>query len=412
MFDDNRLKIQELYLCGMQPLRQTFLRYNAQTSDAPLLLEFSRAEGVFLYDSQGKQYLDLISGIGVSNVGHGHPRVVAAVREQAGRFMHLMVYGEFVQAPQVRYAEKLAGLLPEKLSCVYFTNSGAESVEGALKLAKRSTGRNEIIACRNSYHGSTQGALSVMGNEEYKQAYRPLLPGIQFIRFNRHKDLSLIRPETACVILETIQGEAGIRVPEKEYLKALRARCHETGTLLILDEIQTGMGRTGSLFAFEQYGIEPDILLTAKALGGGMPLGAFIASPAIMQHLSYDPPLGHITTFGGHPVCCAAGLAALEVLLEEDLAAKANEKGGLFRKLLQHPAIREFRGAGLLMALEFESFEQNKAVIDRCIEKGVITDWFLHDSRSMRLAPPLTIREEQIRDACSVILESIEEVIN
>ncbi|HYH56479.1 MAG TPA: aspartate aminotransferase family protein [Anseongella sp.] len=391
----------------MQPLRQRFLQYNAQTSGDPLLLEFERAEGIYLYDASGKKYTDLISGIGVSNVGHSHPRVVAAVQQQAARFMHLMVYGEFVQAPQVAFAEKLAGLLPGNLRTVYFTNSGAEATEGALKLAKRFTGRTEIIACKNSYHGSTQGALSVMGNEDYKAAFRPLLPGVRFIGFNRKEDLPLITRETACVIIEAIQGEAGVRIPDKGYLQALRRRCHETGALLILDEIQTGFGRSGSLFAFEQSGLIPDILLIAKALGGGMPLGAFIASGEIMNSLSQDPALGHITTFGGHPVSCAAGLAALEVLLEENLPARAAEKHLLFKELLQHPAIRQFRGAGLLMALEFESFEQNKAIIDRCIEKGVITDWFLHDSRSMRLAPPLVITEEQIREACGIILESV-----
>lgn len=392
----------------MQPLRQRFLQYNAQTSDAPLLLEFEKAEGIYLYDTAGKRYSDLISGIGVANVGHSHPKVVEAVQQQAAKFMHLMVYGEFVQGPQVLFAEKLAAKLPEELRTVYFCNSGAEATEGAMKLAKRFTGQAEIIACRNSYHGSTQGALSVMGNEEYKYAFRPLLPGIQFIEFNRQEDLSEITSETACVIIEAIQGEAGVRVPDIDYIKSLRKRCNETGTLLIVDEIQTGFGRSGTLFAFEQFGISPDILLLAKALGGGMPLGAFIASQQMMECLSHDPVLGHITTFGGHPVSCAAGLAALEVLLEEELVAGVAEKHQLFKSLLKHPLIKEFRGAGLLMALEFESFEQNKAIIDGCINRGVITDWFLHDSRSMRLAPPLIITEDQIREACGVILESIQ----
>lgn len=392
----------------MQPLRQRFLQYNAQTSDAPLLLEFQRAEGIYLYDPAGKAYMDLISGIGVANLGHSHPQVVDALQRQAARFMHLMVYGEFVQGPQVLFAEKLAALLPEKLRTVYFTNSGAEATEGALKLAKRATGRPEIIACKNSYHGSTHGALSVMGNEEYKAAFRPLLPGVRFIGFNREEDLARITRETACVIIEAVQGEAGIRIPDQGYLTALRHRCTETGALLILDEIQTGLGRTGSLFAFEHYGIEPDILLTAKALGGGMPLGAFIASAELMKTLSHDPVLGHITTFGGHPVSCAAGMAALQALLDENLIAGVSAKHRLFRELLQHPAINEFRGAGLLMAIEFDSFQRNKAIIDRCIAGGVITDWFLHDSRSMRLAPPLTITEEEIRRACEVILESID----
>ncbi|QEC52355.1 acetylornithine/succinyldiaminopimelate/putrescine aminotransferase [Anseongella ginsenosidimutans] len=391
----------------MQPLRQRFLQYNAQTSDAPLLLEFERAEGIYLYDAAGKKYTDLISGIGVGNAGHSHPKIVEAVQQQAAKFMHLMVYGEFVQGPQVRFAEKLAAQLPETLRTVYFTNSGAEATEGAMKLAKRFTGRREIIACRNSYHGSTQGALSVMGNEEYKSAFRPLLPGVRFIGFNQEADLSAVTGETACVIVETIQGEAGVRIPQRTYMQALRRRCDETGALLILDEIQAGFGRSGTLFAFEQFGVIPDVLLLAKALGGGMPLGAFIASADIMRSLRQNPVLGHITTFGGHPVSCAAGLAALNVLLEENLVAGVAEKHRLFKSLLKHPKIKEFRGAGLLMAIEFESFDQNKAIIDRCIEKGVITDWFLHDSCSMRLAPPLIITEEQIREACAVILESL-----
>jgi len=322
--------------------------------------------------------------------------------------MHLMVYGEYVQTPQVRFAEKLVSLLPEGLQSVYFTNSGAEAVEGALKLARRFTGRPNIIACKNSYHGSTQGALSVMGNEEFKQAYRPLLPGVQFIRFNKAEDLDLINGQTACVIIETIQGEAGIRVPDVAYMQALRAKCTETGTLLILDEIQAAFGRTGKLFAFEHFDIVPDILLLAKALGGGMPAGAFIASNTVMSALKENPILGHITTFGGHPVCCASGLAALEVLLDEKLCESVATKEALFRELLVHPAIKEVRGNGLMLAVELESFELNKKIIDRCIANGVVTDWFLHCSNSMRLAPPLIITEDEIRKACAVIIEAIE----
>ncbi|MBS1529375.1 MAG: aspartate aminotransferase family protein, partial [Bacteroidetes bacterium] len=292
----------------MLSLRQLFLANNAQTTDFPLLLEFEHAQGIYMYDKEGRHYIDLISGIGVSNLGHGHPYVVNAIKEQLEKYMHLMVYGEYVQSPQVRFAEKLVSLLPPALTSVYFVNSGAEATEGALKLAKRYTGRSEIVACHNSYHGSTHGALSVMGNEEYKQAYRPLLPGVKFVRFNEPGDLELITSETACVIIETVQGEAGVRVPEKAYMHALRNRCNETGTLLILDEIQCAMGRTGTLFAFEHFDIIPDILLLAKAMGGGMPLGAFITSNQIMDALKENPILGHITTFGGHPVCCAAGL--------------------------------------------------------------------------------------------------------
>jgi len=392
----------------MPTLRQLFLSHNAQTTDFPLLLEFERAEGIYMYDKEGKAYIDLISGIGVSNLGHSNPYVVNAIKEQLDKYMHLMVYGEYVQTPQVRFAEKLISLLPQNLQSVYFTNSGAEAVEGAIKLAKRFTGRREIIAFYNSYHGSTHGALSVMGNEEFKQAYRPLLPGVNFIRFNNPGDLDKINDQTACVIIETIQGEAGVRVPGMDYMRALRKRCNETGTLLILDEIQAAFGRTGHLFAFEHFDIVPDILLLAKALGGGMPVGAFIASNVVMSALKENPILGHITTFGGHPVCCAAGLAALEVLLNENLVATVAEKAQLFRKTLVHPSIKEIRGKGLMLAIEFESFELNKKIIDRCIAHGVITDWFLHCSNAMRIAPPLIITHDEIKNACSVILEAVE----
>jgi acetylornithine/N-succinyldiaminopimelate aminotransferase len=391
----------------MPTLRQLFLANNAQTTNFPLLLEFERAEGIYMYNKQDKGYMDLISGIGVSNLGHSNPYVVNAIKEQVDKYMHLMVYGEYVQTPQVRFAEKLVSLLPSTLQSVYFTNSGAEAVEGALKLAKRFTGRQQIIAFHNSYHGSTHGALSVMGNEEFKQAYRPLLPGINFISFNKIGDLEKINNETACVIVETIQGEAGIRVADVAYMQALRTRCNETGTLLILDEIQAAFGRTGKLFAFEHYGIVPDILLLAKALGGGMPVGAFIASNTIMSAIKENPILGHITTFGGHPVCCAAGLAALEVLLNEKLSETVAGKEALFRQLLVHPAIKEVRGKGLMLAVEMESFEFNKKVIDLCIENGVITDWFLHCSNAMRIAPPLIITQNEIKNACKVILEAI-----
>jgi len=372
-----------------------------------LLLEFERADGVYLYDKDGRAFIDLISGIGVSNLGHSHPYVVNAVKNQVDKYMHLMVYGEYVQTPQVRFAEKLVSLLPDNLQSVYFTNSGAEAVEGALKLAKRFTGRQQILAFKNSYHGSTHGALSVMGNEEFKQAYRPLLPGISFGRFNNMEDLCLITAETACVIIETIQGEAGIRVPDKAYLQTLRKRCDDLGVLLILDEIQAAFGRTGTLFAFQHFDVVPDILLLAKALGGGMPIGAFIASHKIMSVLTENPILGHITTFGGHPVCCAAGLAALEALLNEQLIGAVDEKEALFRKLLVHPQIKDIRGKGLMLAIEFEHFDLNKKIIDRCIEKGVITDWFLHCSNSMRIAPPLIITRQQIEKACNVILEAV-----
>ncbi|RYZ95067.1 MAG: aspartate aminotransferase family protein [Moraxellaceae bacterium] len=391
----------------MPTLRQLFLANNAQTTNFPLLLEFERAKGVYLYDVEGKEYIDLISGIGVSNLGHGHPDVVKAIKDQVDKYMHLMVYGEYVQTPQVRFAEKLVSVLPDNLQSVYFVNSGAEAVEGALKLAKRFTGRTEIIACHNSYHGSTHGALSVMGSDEFKQGYGPLLPGVSFIHFNNVDDLQQITTQTACVIIETIQGEAGVHVPDAGYLQALRKRCDDTGTLLILDEIQTAFGRTGKLFAFEHFGIVPDILLLAKALGGGMPAGAFIASDAIMSAIKENPILGHITTFGGHPVCCAAGLASLEVLLKENLIAQVAEKEALFRLLLVHPAIKQIRGKGLMLAIELENFELNKKIIDCCIENGIITDWFLHCSNAMRIAPPLIISHAEIKKACTMILNAI-----
>ena len=361
-----------------------------------------------MYNSEGKAYIDLISGIGVSNLGHSNHKIIEAIKQQVDKYMHLMVYGEYVQTPQVKFAEKLISVFPKNLQSVYFTNSGAEAVEGALKLAKRFTGRHQIIAFHNSYHGSTHGALSVMGNEEYKQAYRPLLPGVNFIRFNNIDDLNQITEETACVIIETVQGEAGIRVPDIAYMQALRAKCTETGTLLILDEIQAAFARTGKLFGFEHFGIVPDILLLAKALGGGMPVGAFAASHTIMSALKENPILGHITTFGGHPVCCAAGLAALEVLLEEKLCDQVAEKEALIRSILVHPSIKQIRGKGLMLAAELESFDLNKKIIDRCIEHGVIVDWFLHCSNAMRIAPPLIITHDEIRKACEVILEAVE----
>jgi acetylornithine/N-succinyldiaminopimelate aminotransferase len=390
--------------------RQLFLRHNAQTTDFPLMIEIEKAEGLYMYSPDGKRYMDLISGIGVSSIGHRHPRVVAAVKDQLDHYMHLMVYGEYVQTPQVKFAEKLAAVLPDNLSSVYFVNSGAEAVEGAMKLAKRYTGRSEIISCIHSYHGSTQGALSLMGNEEFKNAYRPLLPGVRQVRFGSVEDLQLITTQTAAIVIETIQGEAGIQTATPLYWKALQARCRETGTLLVLDEIQCGFGRTGTLFAFEHYGIVPDILLLAKAMGGGMPIGAFISSAEIMASLKENPILGHITTFGGHPVCCAAGLANLEVLLEEKMHHTVAAKEQLFRSLLVHPEIREIRGKGLMLAIGLKDFDFNKKVIDECIAQGIIVDWFLHNSNSMRIAPPLIITEQEIREACQVILSAIDQV--
>lgn len=393
----------------MMTNRQLFLNYMAQTSATPLMLEIERAQGVYLYATNGKKYLDLIAGISVSNLGHSHPQVVEAVKNQAEKYMHLMVYGEFVESPQVMYAKRLSEILPPHLKNIYFTNSGSEATEGALKLAKRFTGRTGMVSFKNAYHGSTQGALSVMGDESFKRKFRPLLPDTLQLNFGVSSEIEKISEHHALVIVETIQGEAGVHLPSKEFLQQLRNRCSETGTLLILDEIQTGMGRTGKLFAFEHYGIEPDILLLAKAFGGGMPLGAFISSKEIMQSLSENPVLGHITTFGGQPVCCAAGLAALNVLLENELTAQVEAKGALMEKLLKHPDIKAVRRKGLLMALEFENYTQNKKIIDRCIDRGVLTDWFLFAPHCMRIAPPLIISEDEIREACRIILGGIEE---
>ena len=385
--------------------RELFLQHVAQTSDAPLALEIVAAEGCKMYDRQGKEYIDVISGISVCNVGHRNPKVVQAIKDQLDKYMHIMVYGELVESPQVQYATRLASLLPATLNSVYFTSSGAEATEGAMKLAKRLTGRSNMVAFHDSYHGSTQGALSVMGSEYWRNAYRPLIPGIRHVHHNSMASLDAIDAHTACVIAEPIQAERGVMVPSIEWMKMLRQRCDETGALLVLDEIQTGFGRTGTLFAFEQFEIVPDIILLGKALGGGMPLGAFVASKEMMDSFTLNPVLGHITTFGGHPVCCAGGLAALEFLIEEKLMDQIQKKELLFRELLKHPAIKSFRSAGLLMAIEFDTWDTNKKIIDLCISKGVFTDWFLFASHCMRLAPPLIIEEDEIRKACAIILE-------
>jgi acetylornithine/N-succinyldiaminopimelate aminotransferase len=384
--------------------RALFLQHNAQTSPAPLAIEMVKAEGCRMWDAEGREYLDLIAGISVCNVGHRHPKVIEAIQQQLEKYMHLMVYGELVQSPQVQYAKLLTDHLPSSLNSVYFTNSGTEATEGAMKLAKRVTGRTEMVAFNNSYHGSTQGALSAMGSEYWRNAYRPLLPGIHHANYNSFEALELITTNTACVIAETIQAEAGVNAPLKEWIVALKNKCRETGALLILDEIQCGFGRNGTLWAFEQFNIVPDILLLGKALGGGMPLGAFIADKKLMDALADNPVLGHITTFGGHPVCCAAGMAAMNVLLNENLLAGVYAKEQLFQSLLQHPTIKALRSRGLLMAVEFEDFERTKQIIDTCIEAGVFTDWFLFAPNCMRIAPPLTIREEEIYKACSIIL--------
>jgi acetylornithine/succinyldiaminopimelate/putrescine aminotransferase len=373
------------------------------------MLEVERAEGVFIFDTSSKRYFDFISGISVSNVGHRHPHVIDAIQDQLNRYLHVMVYGEFIQNPQVKLASKLAGLLPYPLDSVYFVNSGSEAVEGALKLAKRITNRTEIISFTNAYHGSSHGALSVMGNEFFKQAYRPLLPDIRVIHFNKESELEQITDKTACVIAETFQGEAGALVPDFDWLLKLRKRCGQTGTLLILDEIQTGFGRTGTMFAFEQAKIVPDILLVAKGMGGGLPIGAFIASREHMQQLTHNPVLGHITTFGGNALCCAAALATIEVILNENLIEQVAEKERLIRSLLVHPQILEIKGKGLLLAAEFGSVERSLAVMLNCFKLGLITDWFLFADTCLRISPPLTITREQITEACGIFIQAVEE---
>ncbi|WP_421942667.1 aspartate aminotransferase family protein [Pedobacter sp.] len=392
--------------------RQLFLQHNAQTSPEPLMLEFVRAKGVYIYDSSDKKHLDLIAGIGVSNVGHCHPAVVKAIQKQAETYMHLMVYGEYVQTPQVNFAKALADILPETLSCTYFLNSGTEAVEGAMKLAKRYTGRKGFIACKNAYHGSTQGAESLMESDFYSSGYGPFLPNVSFIEHNKLSDLDKITDDIAAVFIEPIQGEAGIRVADLAYMQALKNKCEETKTLLIFDEIQSGFGRSGKMFAFEHYNIIPDVLLLAKGIGGGMPIGAFISSLEIMSVLSHSPILGHMTTFGGHPVCCAAGLATLRTLVDNHIVDEVEEKGQLFKNLLVHSAIKEIRGRGLMLAVEFENFEINKKIIDACILDGVLSDWFLHCSNSMRIAPPLIISKEEIEEACHIILRNINLVVS
>jgi acetylornithine/succinyldiaminopimelate/putrescine aminotransferase len=385
-----------------------FLNHIAQTSPHPVLIKIERAEGVYLYSPEGKKYIDLISGIGVSNIGHRHPHVVKAIKDQVDKHLHVMVYGEYIQSTPNLLAQKLVSLLPSNLNCCYFVNSGTEANEGALKLAKRYTGRTEIISFKKSYHGSTHGSLSVSGNEVKKNAFRPLLPDVKFLEFNNQKDLEQITNRTACVIVETIQGDAGVRIPSKNYMKLLRQRCDETGALLILDEIQCGVGRTGTLFAFEQFEIVPDILTLAKAFGGGLPLGTFVSSKEIMSSFTENPMLGHITTFGGNPVCCASALATLEVIERENLLSTVNQKGKLIESLLNHPHIKEIRRAGLMFAIDFDTAERVNRIVQKTIEDGVICYWFLSHPYSFRIAPPLTISENEIRESCRVILNAIE----
>jgi acetylornithine/N-succinyldiaminopimelate aminotransferase len=377
-----------------------------------MMLEIVRAEGIYMYAPDGKKYIDLISGVSVSNTGHCHPKVVEAVKNQADLYMHLMVYGEFIQTPQVKYAERLAEILPQVLSSCYFVNSGSEAVEGALKLAKRYTGKSRIISFKNSYHGSTHGALSIQGGELNRNAFRPLLPDTFQIGFNNEASLDAIDDRTACVIVEPVQGEAGIIYPENDFLSKIRKRCSKTGALLIFDEIQTGFGRLGKMFAIDRFGVVPDILLLAKALGGGMPLGAFISSREIMSALITNPTLGHITTFGGHPVCCAAGLASLNVIIDDKLAESCSSKSALFKKNLNHPLISEIRGEGLLMAVQLNDPSYIQYVIAHAPQYGLVLDYFLFCNNAFRIAPPLIITEEQILLSCELLEKLLEDAAN
>jgi len=389
------------------PLRQLFLSHLAQTTDFPLSIEITKAEGSFMYDQNGKSYLDLISGISVSNIGHRHPKVVEAIKHQVDQYMHLMVYGEYVQSPQVKLAHRLAEVLGHGLDSVYLVNSGSEANEGAMKLAKRASGRTEIISMHKAYHGSTQGVLSVIGDEDFKSRYRPLLPGTKAINFNSFDDLGHISSRTAAVIVEPVQGEAGYIPPSENYLQALRKRCDETGALLIFDEIQTGFGRTGKLFAHQHFNVIPDIITMAKGMGGGMPIGAFVARKELMDHLKENPILGHITTFGGHPVSCAASLACLDAILEENIIEGIAERHALLKEKLKHPRIQEVRGWGLMLAIQLDTFENVQKVIEHCLKEGLVTDWFLFCDNAIRLSPPLNIALEDLKWAAETIIDGI-----
>ena len=393
-------------------LRKQFLQHVGQTSPSPMLIEVARAEGSFFYTPEGKRYFDLVAGVSVSNVGHANPEVVRAVQEQAAQYMHVMVYGEMVERPQVEYARRITELLPGDIDCLYFVNSGAEAVEVALKLAKRYTGRTELISMRRAYHGSTHGAMSMMGapeGEEWKAEFRPLLPDVKSINFNSFEDLQKITSRTAGVLCEVVQGEAGVRLPNPEWLKALRERCTEVGALLIFDEIQTGMGRTGAMFASTKYGITPDVVCLAKAFGGGMPLGGVASKKHILDSFTHNPCLGHITTFGGHPVCCAAGLAALNYLCDNNIVEQVEAKGALFERLLEsHHRILEIRRSGLLLALELGKPEYLYRLMEIFKEVGIMSDWFLYCDTAFRISPPLTISEAEIEECSALIHEALD----
>lgn len=390
--------------------RELFFRHVGQTSQFPAGLEIEKAEGIYLFDNRGKAYIDLMSGVSVSNIGHRHPDVVKAIKQQVDKYLHVMVYGEYIQSPQAELAQKLSELLPETIDNIYFVNSGSEAIEGALKLAKRATGRFNIVSFKNAYHGGTHGALSVMGCETTRNTFRPLLPGVRQIDYNTPAQLTAIDKSTACILIEPIQAEGGIIIPDKSYLQMVRERCNDTGTLLIFDEIQTGLGRTGTMFACESFGVTPDIICLAKALGGGLPLGAFASNRELMTQLTYNPPLGHITTFGGHPVSCAAALASIKVLVDNRLPEKSVKKGQLFMKLLKHNTIATTRGKGLFIAVDIKPSIDLFDLMQKAMEQGVLIDPFLFHPNSFRIAPPLTITENEIEEACQRILSALDEV--
>lgn len=393
---------------GHHPMKNDFYKYQAQTTPHPLALEISHASGSYIYDTSGKKHLDFVAGVSACTLGHCHPRVISAIKSQAEKYLHVMVYGEYIQEPAVELAKLLAENLPQNLNTTYLVNSGTEAIEGALKLARRATGRTQILYANNAYHGNTMGSMSVMGYEERKNAFKPLVPDCFPVNFNNEADLQKITSDTAAIILETIQGGAGFIQPENDYLKKVRQRCNETGTLLILDEIQPGFGRTGRLFAFEHFGIVPDILVMGKGMGGGLPIGAFTASHEVMALLQDNPKLGHITTFGGNPVIAAAALATLQELTETDIIQQTLEKEKLFRKLLKHPLIKEVRGRGLMLAAMLETPEIASEVILACKDRGLILFWLLFEGRAIRITPPLTISNDEIAKGC----KTLQDVLN
>lgn len=391
-------------------MKQEFFKYQAQTTPFAAGFEVEKAAGSYIYGKDGKAYLDFVAGVSANTLGHSHPKIIDAIKEQADRYLHVMVYGEYAQEKPVALCQLLAEATPEPLEVTYLVNSGAEAIDGALKLAKRYTGREEIISMKNSYHGNTHGALSVSGNEFHKREFRPLLPMISFIEFNNEEEFSKITKKTACVIAETIQGAAGFLTPSQDYFKNLKKRCEEVGALLILDEIQPGFGRTGKLFSFEHYNMVPDILVIGKGMGGGVPVGAFMSSAEIMQSLQHSPKLGHITTFGGNPLIAASSYATLKEVLESGLMEEVHEKETLFRELLVHPKIKKVNGRGLMLAVELESPDYTLRVAKRCMEKGLIVFWQLYRNEFMRISPPLTLTKDEIRKGCQIILAALDEV--